>query len=239
MNTRVRILAITVLLASMSAVSWADGIDVGGTLGGNMTYAPVLGGELSVSGAPMNFLYDVSRPDTQFWLSPTIGGINTTGALSFTTGPSTQVNGGVFTFGASTSSTPDLTISGTVYKFDAGNHATQVASGTLFSAKFLGGSAFFNGGIGVISGLFRVTTLNPDLLTAVFGSIPHETSFLGSLGEVLSGVHETSNGEFTGTVASTNFVTQIPEPQNLVLLGSGFLIGAGLLRRLLGKQQDT
>ena len=217
-----RVLAVLVVLGSICSLAKADGIDFAGFSGGSVSFTPAIGQTVQVSNAPINLLYLLSNPGTQYSV--------TSGALNFVTGAATSMNSGMFTFGAG-SSAQDLTISGNVF-----NGATQIASGTLLTGNFLGGSGQFGNGIGNLGGLFNITSLNSSLMIAVFGSIPQGPAS-GTIGQVLFNLQLNSSGSYSGTIGSTNLIASIPEPESLLLLGSGLLIGAGLLRRTLEKRQ--
>ncbi|HET9741455.1 MAG TPA: PEP-CTERM sorting domain-containing protein [Terriglobales bacterium] len=87
------------------------------------------------------------------------------------------------------------------------------------------------GAVGVLGGIFNVTSINPDLMLALFGSIPPGPS-TGSIGQVLFNM-QYNGSSYSGTIGSTNLIASIPEPAGLLLLGSGLILGAGFLRRNL------
>ena len=197
-------------------------LDFAGFAGGTVTFTPVVGQSLQVSNAPINLLYMLSSPGTQYAV--------TSGALNFITGTATSINQGMVTFGAGTSAS-DLTITGAVF-----NGSNQIASGTLLSGTFLSGSGQFGSGIGFLGGLFNITSLNPDLMLAIFGSVP-QNQMEGTIGQVLFNISLNSDGAYQGSIGSTNLIANIAEPETLLLLGSGLLIVSGFLRRKLEKRQ--
>jgi hypothetical protein len=221
MKTLVKALSLSLLFLSMSSLALADGIDFAGGSGGSMSFTNALGQKLSVTDAPIDSIVLASRKDPKFTVS---GGL-----LDFMTGAATNIQPTLTSFGAGSSS-DDLSISGTVF-----NGATQVASGILLTGSFLSGT-LQTGPVGVLGGIFNITSINPDLMLAVFGSIPPGPS-TGSIGQVVFNM-EYDGTSYSGTIGSTNLIASIPEPAGLLLLGSGLILGAGFMRRSLEKKQN-
>ena len=72
-------------------------------------------------------------------------------------------------------------------------------------------------------------------MLAIFGSVP-QNQMDGTVGQVLFNMSLNSSGSYQGSIGSTNLIANIAEPQTLLLLGSGLLMGAGFLRRKLEKR---
>ena len=221
---RVRLLVVLSVVLSIAQLAKADGVDFAGFSGGKVTFTPAVGQSLQVSGAPINLLWLLSEAGTKY--------IVDSGALNFKTGTASSIdpNNNMVMFGAGSSPT-DLTITGNVF-----NGSTQIASGNLLSGTFLSGNGQFGNGIGFLGGLFNITSINSDLMLAIFGSAP-QNQMDGTIGQVLFNMSLNSNGTYEGSIGSTNLIANIAEPQTLLLLGSGLLIASGFLRRKLEKRQ--
>lgn len=257
MKTTIQALAVCFMLACTTSIARADGIDFSGSSGGQLSFNPEVGQSLTVSNAPINLLWALHNPNVTYSLSAnSASGVpGSTGVLNFTTGVATQIatddstktNYSPFcgystcaSFGAGGSSlNPDLTITGSVYSFDSTGHASLIASGDLLSGAFLSGSGQFGAnGQGFLGGSFNITSLNPNLMSALFGVIP-QGSAAGTIGQVLFNITLDGSGNYVGTVGSTNIEATIPEPAGLLLLGTGLLFGGGLLRKLVEKKSDS
>lgn len=220
---RARLLVVFAVVLSVAQIAKADGVDFAGFSGGTVTFTPAVGQSLQVSDAPVNLLWLLSEAGTKYVVD--------SGALNFKTGTATSVDPitNMVMFGAGGSST-DLTITGNVF-----NGSTQIASGNLLSGTFLSGNGQFGNGIGFLGGLFNITSINSDLMLAIFGSVP-QNQMDGTVGQVLFNMSLNSSGSYQGSIGSTNLIANIAEPQTLLLLGSGLLMGAGFLRRKLEKR---
>ncbi len=226
MTRRLTVAALVLLVAMVAVPAMADTIDFAGGSGGNLTFTPATGASLSVQNAPLGSLWVVSNG-----IQHAISG----GLLNFTTGAliGTPVSGQTFfTFDGG----GNFAITGAVP--DIGLASTTLLSGVFSAGANSIASLPTAGGIGFFAGMLDVTSINSTLYQALF---PQNGLPVFGGGSVASPVMQISftAGSYSGSIASTNLAVTIPEPTSLLLMGSGMLFSAWLMRRFSGRAERT
>jgi hypothetical protein len=238
MTKRVAILGAIVLMAFavLAPLASADGlliaqgkqIDFTGGKGGVMSFQLGMGNSLSVNSAPIGNL--VQFPS--FFNFPIIGGF-----LNLTTGACesgcTKFNNGSGTSTLFFDDGGSLSIFGEIPSIGI-NSVTQLITGTFDSngMETHETNSFLNSktGKGGINGYLNITLIDPTIVQALnlLGGNGH--GFLSEMFVTLS--FDRNRQTWNGNVDSTDLIIKpAPEPVSLLLLGSGLIAVAALMRR--------